>query len=278
MDCASCAVTVEKRVGQLPGVRRAVVNFASGRLDAEHDPGLTLEEIEKAVRDAGYGVAKTEEVESTPFWRTPRALSVFASALLFALGLALGLSGAPEFARGGRLPRGHRGRWVADLPGGRGRLEGEAPGHERLDERSHSGCSGDRGVGGGRLGGGPLRRRERSAGLRHRQDARGREGAGAPSPERGPRQEGRHRGRRPGWRGRSRRYGGREARREARCGWQGHRGLLGGGRGPCDGRERTRGEGTGRRGVLGLPERPGWAASRGDQAGRGLDAAGSHAS
>ena len=101
MDCASCAVTVEKRVGQLPGVRRAVVNFASGRLDAEHDPGLTLEEIEKAVRDAGYGVAKTEEVESTPFWRTPRALSVFASALLFALGLALGLSGAPEFARVG---------------------------------------------------------------------------------------------------------------------------------------------------------------------------------
>jgi Zn2+/Cd2+-exporting ATPase len=101
MDCASCAATVEKRVGQLPGVRRAVVNFAAGRLDAEHDPGLTLEEIEKAVRDAGYGVAKTEEVESTPFWRTPRALSVFASALLFALGLALGLSGAPEFARVG---------------------------------------------------------------------------------------------------------------------------------------------------------------------------------
>jgi Zn2+/Cd2+-exporting ATPase len=101
MDCASCAATVEKRVGQLPGVRRAVVNFAAGRLDAEHDPGLTLEEIEKAVRDAGYGVAKTEEVESTPFWRTPRALSVFVSALLFTLGLALGLIGAPEFARVG---------------------------------------------------------------------------------------------------------------------------------------------------------------------------------
>ena len=60
MDCASCAVTVEKWARPW---RRAVVNFASGRLDAEHDPGLTLEEIEKAVRDAGYGVAKTEEVE-----------------------------------------------------------------------------------------------------------------------------------------------------------------------------------------------------------------------
>jgi Cd2+/Zn2+-exporting ATPase len=101
MDCASCAVTVEKRVGQLPGVRRAVVNFAAGRLDAEHDPGLPLEEIEKAVRDAGYGVAKTEQAERTPFWRTPRALSVLASALLFALGLALGLADAPEVARAG---------------------------------------------------------------------------------------------------------------------------------------------------------------------------------
>ncbi|MCA1688461.1 MAG: cadmium-translocating P-type ATPase [Actinobacteria bacterium] len=98
MDCASCAATVEKRVGQLPGVSRAVVNFAAGRLDAEHDPGLALEEIEKAVRDAGYGVANAQQAERTPFWRTPRAVSVFASALLFILGLALGLAGAPEVA------------------------------------------------------------------------------------------------------------------------------------------------------------------------------------
>ena len=98
MDCASCAATVERRVGQLPGVHRAVVNFAAGRLDAEHDPGLALEEIEKAVRDAGYGVESTQEVESPPFWRTPRSVSVFASALLFVLGLALGLAGAPEVA------------------------------------------------------------------------------------------------------------------------------------------------------------------------------------
>jgi Zn2+/Cd2+-exporting ATPase len=98
MDCASCATTVEKRVATLPGIRRAVVNFAAGRLDTEHDPGLPLEEIEKAVRDAGYGVAKTGQVERIPFWRTPRAVSVFASALLFVLGLVLSLAGAPEVA------------------------------------------------------------------------------------------------------------------------------------------------------------------------------------
>jgi Zn2+/Cd2+-exporting ATPase len=101
MDCASCAATVEKGVVRLPGVRRAAVNFAAGRLDAEHDPDLAVEEIEKAVRDAGYGVAETEEVERPPFWRTPRVISVFASALLFALGLALGLAGVPELARAG---------------------------------------------------------------------------------------------------------------------------------------------------------------------------------
>ena len=98
MDCASCAATVERRVGQLPGVHRATVNFAAGRLDAQHDPGLAVEDLEKAVRDAGYWVAKTEEVERTPFWRTPRAVSVFASALLFTTGPALGLAGAPEVA------------------------------------------------------------------------------------------------------------------------------------------------------------------------------------
>ncbi len=89
MDCASCATTVEKRVAQLPGVHRAVVNFAAGRLDAEHSPGLTVEEIEKAVEEAGFGVGRTEEVNRLSFWRTPRALLTLASALLFALGLAL---------------------------------------------------------------------------------------------------------------------------------------------------------------------------------------------
>src|ERR687893_3032669 len=98
MDCASCAATVERRVGQLPGMYRAVVNFAAGRLDAQHDPGLSLEQIKKAVRDAGYGVESAQEAERPPFWRTPRAVSVFASALLFVTGLALGLAGAPEVA------------------------------------------------------------------------------------------------------------------------------------------------------------------------------------
>jgi len=99
MDCASCAVTVERRVGALPGVHRAVVNFAVGRLDAEHDPSVTVERIERAVRDAGYGVGKTGKGGQAPFWRTPRAILTAASALLFVAGGALQLAGAPELVR-----------------------------------------------------------------------------------------------------------------------------------------------------------------------------------
>ncbi len=99
MDCASCAMTVEKRVATLQGMRRAVVNFAAGRLDAEHTPELTVEKIEAAVRDAGYGVGQADETEKTPFWRAPRTLLTAASALLFLAGLALSLAGAPEVAR-----------------------------------------------------------------------------------------------------------------------------------------------------------------------------------
>jgi Cd2+/Zn2+-exporting ATPase len=101
MDCASCAATVERRVSALPGVSKATVNFAAGRLDAEHDPGLSLEDLEGAVWAAGYGVAKTEEAKRTTFWRTPRALLTATAALLFLVGLALSVAGAPEIARVG---------------------------------------------------------------------------------------------------------------------------------------------------------------------------------
>ncbi len=96
MACASCAATVEKRVFALPGVRRATVNFAAGRLDADHDAGLTVEEIEKAIEGAGYRVARTGEAPVAPFWRTRRAALTGASALLFLFGLVLSLAGASQ--------------------------------------------------------------------------------------------------------------------------------------------------------------------------------------
>jgi Cd2+/Zn2+-exporting ATPase len=99
MDCASCALTVEKRVGGLPGVNRAVVNFAAGRLHAEHTPSVTLEQIERSVEEAGFHVDRVRDVEGTALWRTPRVLSTLASAFMFTLGLSLWLVGSPEVAQ-----------------------------------------------------------------------------------------------------------------------------------------------------------------------------------
>ncbi len=93
MDCASCAATVEKSVARIPGVRKANVNFAAGRLDSYHDPSVSRERLERAVEGAGYRVANAGEVEIRPFWRTKRAISLFISGSLFAAGLVCGLAG-----------------------------------------------------------------------------------------------------------------------------------------------------------------------------------------
>ena len=56
MTCANCALTIEKGVGKMPGVKRANVNFASEKLAIEYDPGLVqAEDILTKVKDLGYG-------------------------------------------------------------------------------------------------------------------------------------------------------------------------------------------------------------------------------
>lgn len=75
MTCANCAQTIERALNRLEGVVKANVNFASERASVEYLPALvSLEEIKKAVVDAGYEVievagepedaeAKAREVE-----------------------------------------------------------------------------------------------------------------------------------------------------------------------------------------------------------------------
>lgn len=56
MTCASCAATIEKVVGALPGVLEASVNLATERMVVVVPHGkINNEVIEKAVTDAGYG-------------------------------------------------------------------------------------------------------------------------------------------------------------------------------------------------------------------------------
>ncbi|HHU64236.1 MAG TPA: copper-translocating P-type ATPase [Clostridiales bacterium] len=54
MTCAACAAAVERRVRKLNGIKKAAVNLAAETLTVEYDETVTIEEIKKAVEDAGY--------------------------------------------------------------------------------------------------------------------------------------------------------------------------------------------------------------------------------
>ena len=57
MDCASCAVTVEKTLKTSPGVNRALVNFSTEKAVLDYDPGQTdLNQLTEAVKSSGYQV------------------------------------------------------------------------------------------------------------------------------------------------------------------------------------------------------------------------------
>ncbi len=61
MDCASCAVTIEKALKKEKGVKDASVNFASGKALVDFDEKqASEEELYKAVENAGYKVGKEQ--------------------------------------------------------------------------------------------------------------------------------------------------------------------------------------------------------------------------
>ncbi len=63
MDCPSCAKTIQVNLAQYPGVEKASVNFASGKLTVSYDPQQVEErEIHDRVTALGY----TIEVEIAP--------------------------------------------------------------------------------------------------------------------------------------------------------------------------------------------------------------------
>lgn len=64
MSCAACARRVEKQLANVPGVRRANVNFANSRGTVEYDPSQTdVRALIKSVRDTGYDTAEASHAE-----------------------------------------------------------------------------------------------------------------------------------------------------------------------------------------------------------------------
>ena len=62
MSCVRCVEHVTRALKEVAGVIRARVDLASGEAEVEYDPAqASLGQMEKAVEDAGYGIALQTE-------------------------------------------------------------------------------------------------------------------------------------------------------------------------------------------------------------------------
>ena len=65
MHCATCALTIEESLKEVPGVSNARVNFALGKATVDYDASLADEAVlKKAVEDVGYRVLEVQGVMS----------------------------------------------------------------------------------------------------------------------------------------------------------------------------------------------------------------------
>ena len=101
MDCADCAVTVEKAVSALEGVDSAAVSFGTGRLVVvpSGDTSGLESRVERKVSEAGYRAIPAQArsvLAQQPFWRRERRVLTTALGTLFALAaFALSFTEAP---------------------------------------------------------------------------------------------------------------------------------------------------------------------------------------
>jgi Cd2+/Zn2+-exporting ATPase len=104
MDCADCALTIEKAVAALPGVGSATVSFGSARLSvvpamADTEPLPSL--IERKVGEAGYRATPLRAralLAQEPFWRRERRVLTTSIGALFAIvAFALSFTGLPAW-------------------------------------------------------------------------------------------------------------------------------------------------------------------------------------
>jgi P-type Cu+ transporter len=63
MHCATCAINIEESLSKVESVSNAQVNFGTDTAHVEFDPAkVTIADLEKAVKDAGYEVVNREAV------------------------------------------------------------------------------------------------------------------------------------------------------------------------------------------------------------------------
>ncbi len=92
MHCATCAITIQDSLSEVPGVRDARVNFALGKAIVDYDTAVATEaELRKAVEDAGYKVLEVQGVMAEQLARKKElreAYRALMTAALFTIPLA----------------------------------------------------------------------------------------------------------------------------------------------------------------------------------------------
>ncbi|WP_370949595.1 heavy-metal-associated domain-containing protein [Amycolatopsis sp. cg5] len=58
MTCGHCVSSVREEVGELPGVQTVEVDLGSGRVQVSSDNALDFDQLEQAVRTAGYQLVR----------------------------------------------------------------------------------------------------------------------------------------------------------------------------------------------------------------------------
>ena len=97
MDCGDCARSVERTVGQLPGVERANVSFGAGTLTVDPDPAATenlSRTVERAVDRAGYAATLRVDGVATrmaqvPWWKNRKLLPTGIATMLWTIAFAV---------------------------------------------------------------------------------------------------------------------------------------------------------------------------------------------
>jgi len=85
MHCATCALTIEDSLKEVPGVIDADVNFALGRANVRYDASRATEgDIKKAVEEAGYKVLEVQGVLAERVERAKEVRALFRSLVLAA--------------------------------------------------------------------------------------------------------------------------------------------------------------------------------------------------
>ena len=124
MDCADCAMTLERGVGRLPGVTWVSINFAGARMSLEYEAHQTdMDAVSKRVQSLGYRLADGDERAAVSDEGLVRGfvavrsnqITLVAGALT-AIGGVLELVSAPNLASHRLLRPCHLDRRSADCP------------------------------------------------------------------------------------------------------------------------------------------------------------------